>query len=215
MTAIDAGTFVDVDRLIDAVAVTEQSDDERLALLVEFKRYSQAHHASTGYWSRIRRRHTRDALRDQLVEALAARAEAQKEREVALRALAAAALERLRADSVDSVLDRLDERVEEVEESRQQAAQVEGEREPDDPYTILHLLPAGYHENFESDYRDALRAAYPAEGYLALRRMLKRWRKAAEALSDPAYQAEAEKSRIAIETGDFTGYASMDEVFEI
>lgn len=206
MTAMDPVTFIEVDRLIEAV--TEQPDDERLAL-VEFKRYGLVHHPSTGYWSRLLRRHTRDAL---LAE-LAARAEAQKAREAALRALAAAALEQLRADSVESVLDRLDERVEEVDESRQQAAQVEGEREPDDPYMILQVLPAEYHEQFESDYRDALRAAYPAEGYLALRRMLKRWRKAAEALSDPAYQAEAEKSRHAIEIGDFTGYASMDEIF--
>lgn len=206
MTAMDHLTFTEVDRLIEAV--TEQPDDERLAL-VEYKRYGLVHHAPTGYWSRILRRHTRDAL----VAELTARAEAQKAREAALRALAAAALEQLRADSVDSVLDRLDERVEEVDESRQQAAHVEGEREPADPYVILQMLPAEHHEHFESDYRDALRAAYPAEGYLALRRMLERWRKAAEALTDPAYQAEAEKSRNAIETGDFTGYASMDEVF--
>jgi hypothetical protein len=43
--------------------------------------------------------------------------------------------------------------------------------------------------------------------------MLKRWAKAAHALADPAYQAEAERSRRAVETGDFTGYATMDEVF--
>ncbi|MDR2988618.1 MAG: DUF6247 family protein [Nocardiopsaceae bacterium] len=220
MTATDHGAFTEVDRLVDAIkeqpeeaVVTYHHTAFAAALFHQYQRQHERNaqaHAPTRLWHRLRRR---PIASDEQVAKFAALAEAQSARETALRALALAALDRLKDDSVESLADILDRSVEELEESRQQAAQVEGEREPDDPFMILKVLPEDYHEQFLYDYREALRAAYPAEGYLALRRMLKRWAKTAEALSDPAYQAEAERSRRAIETGDFSGYATMNEVF--
>jgi Family of unknown function (DUF6247) len=223
MTATDHGAFTEVDRLVDAIR--EQPEAVPRTIYVSYAALASAlaqevrwqTHAEPSFWSwswsllRMKRRPFR--VEGAAAENLARFAEAQAERETALRALALAALDRLKEESVDSLADLLDRSVEELEESRQQASQVEGEREPDDPHEILKVLPAEYHEQFSSDYRDALRAAYPAEGYLALRRMLKRWQKAAEALSDQAYQAEAERSRQAAETGDFSRYTPMDDVF--
>jgi hypothetical protein len=145
-----------------------------------------------------------DALRDALIQA---------DREHAvLRYLAKAALEQARDQTTTQVAECLDVLVEETEADREQAAQIEGERERDDPIEILKMLPTEYHEQFLDDYRRALRAAYPAEGYLALRRMLRRWRAAAEVYADPAFHAEQDRSLRAIETGDLSGYRTLEEV---
>jgi hypothetical protein len=82
----------------------------------------------------------------------------------------------------------LEKSVEELQAEREHAARVEGNREPDDPCEILKVLPQEYHEWFLADYRWALRAAYPPEGFLALRRLLRQWRERSEWYADPAYQ---------------------------
>src|SRR6266567_4004881 len=66
------------------------------------------------------------------------------ERERALTALAVAALEQLRDDSARDLADLLDKSVEELEAERQEAARVEGVREPDDPSEILKVLAEQY-----------------------------------------------------------------------
>lgn len=78
------------------------------------------------------------------------------------------------------------------------AAEVEGDRGSDDPYEILKVLPKQYHEWFLADYRGALRAAYPAEGFLALTTMLRMWRLRAEQYADPGYQATLTEARNAL-----------------
>lgn len=123
------------------------------------------------------------ALRQQLDEMLHKRAE----REEALRAVAAEALERLQ-DPTRELADRLERQVRDLEDQRRQAAEVEGEREPDDPWVILQRLPEQYREEFETDYRQALRAAGNPRGFLALRRTLRNWRVRADWYSDAAYQ---------------------------
>jgi hypothetical protein len=106
-------------------------------------------------------------------------------------------VERLRDDSVSTLAKRLEKSVEELEAEREHAAQVEGEREPDDPHEILKVLPGQYHEWFLADYRGALRAAYPAEGFLALTRLLRMWRLRAEQYADPSYQRSLAEARMA------------------
>jgi hypothetical protein len=122
-------------------------------------------------------------LRQQLDQMLYQRAE----REEALRAVAAQALERLQ-DSTRELADRLERQVEDLEAQRNQAAEVEGERESDDPWVILEMLPEHCREEFEADYRRALRAAGNPKGFLALRRTLRNWRVRADWYSDPSYQ---------------------------
>jgi hypothetical protein len=84
--------------------------------------------------------------------------------------------------------DRLERQVLELETQRRQASEVVGEREPDDPWTILQLLPEQYREEFEDDYRRALRAAGDPKGFLMLRRTLRNWRVRADWYADPAHQ---------------------------
>lgn len=110
------------------------------------------------------------------------------ERDLALQALARAALEQVKTTTVTELADRLEESVEALEAERAQAAQIEGSREPDDPFEILKVLPQQYHDEFLADYRHALRAAYPAEGFLALRRMLRQWRTRADWYADSGFQ---------------------------
>ena len=160
-------------------------------------------------WSRWRRGARLSVKQQYFTVQIAARA---AERDAAVTALARTVLEQYLDQAVSELQARLDQEVEELEAARQQAAHVEGEREPDDPYSILQILPEGYRGAFLSDYRAALRAAYPAEGYLALRRMLKRWRKAAETLADSAYQDEENLALQAAETGDFSRYVPAEEV---
>lgn len=109
------------------------------------------------------------------------------EREEALRAVAAEALERLQ-DPTRELVDRLERQVRDLEDQRRQAAEIEGEREPDDPWVISQALPEQYREEFEDDYRRALRAAGNPRGFLALRRTLRNWRARADWYSDPAYR---------------------------
>jgi Family of unknown function (DUF6247) len=109
------------------------------------------------------------------------------EREEALRAVAAEALERLQ-DATRMLADRMEQQVLDLEAQRRQAAEVEGERDPDDPWVILQMLPEQYQEEFEADYRQSLRAAGNPRGFLAVRRMLRNWRVRADWYSDPAYQ---------------------------
>lgn len=122
-------------------------------------------------------------LRQQFDQMLHKRAE----REEALRAIAAEALERLQ-DSTRELADRMERQVRDLEAERRQAAEVEGEREPDDPWVVFQMLPEQYREEFEADYRRALRAAGNPRGFLALRRTLRNWRVRADWYSDPAYQ---------------------------
>ena len=122
-------------------------------------------------------------LRQQLDQMLHQRAE----REEALRALAVQALESLQ-DSTREFTDRLERQVQDLEAQRSRAAEVEGERESDDPWVILERLPEQYREEFEADYRRALRAAGNPKGFLALRRTLRNWRVRADWYSDPSYQ---------------------------
>jgi len=135
------------------------------------------------------------------------------ERERALTALAVAALEQLRDDSARDLADLLDKSVEELEAERQEAARVEGVREPDDPSEILKVLPEEYREWFLADYRRALRAAYPAEGFLALQQMLRKWRLRAEQYSDPAYQKSVDEAKRPWPGGEPPrGWRSREEV---
>lgn len=138
-----------------------------------------------------------------------------KQREMTLAALARAVLERVRDDSVFELADRLDKSVEELEAERGHAAQVEGERDPDDPHEILKVLPEQYHEWFLADYRGALRAAYPAEGFLALTHMLHKWRLRAEQYADPTYQRSlAEAKKAWARNNRPRGWRSAEEVRE-
>jgi hypothetical protein len=180
----------DLDRLIealeprpepDAVVFFQLEGGEGKALLIEVKRFEHAE-AEQQLTAEVGQSAV-DAYTAALEQQEAARA-----RENAVRALARAALERLMNESVIEVMGLLEKAIEEMDESRKRAAQVEGEREPDDPYVILQALPDEYREWFLADYRRALRDAYPAEGFLALRRMLRQWHKRAEWYSDPAYQ---------------------------
>jgi hypothetical protein len=123
------------------------------------------------------------AVRQQLDQMLHKRTE----REEALRAVAAEALDRLQ-DSTRELADRLERQVLDLEAQRHQAAEVEGEREPEDPWTIVQMLPEQYREEFEDDYRRALRAAGNPKGFLMLRRTLRNWRVRADWYSDPAHQ---------------------------
>lgn len=122
---------------------------------------------------------------------------ASKEREITLTALAHAVVERLRDDSVSELEKRLEETVQKLEADREHSAQIEGEREPDDPFEILKVLPERYHEWFLADYRNALRSAYPAEGFLALKRMLGMWRLRAEQYASLSYQTSLAEVMIA------------------
>lgn len=108
------------------------------------------------------------------------------EREEALRAVAAEALERLQ-DSTRELADRLERQVLDLEAQQRHAVEVEGDREPDDPWVILQMLPEQYREEFEDDYRRALRTAGNPKGFLMLRRTLQNWRVRADWYSDPAY----------------------------
>jgi hypothetical protein len=168
----------------DAVLLVPQEGEGEKTVIVEIKRWvADPEHAD---------QHSIE-LRHETLEAYAAALEHQRvarERENAVRALARAAVERLMHESVTELMGLLEKVVEDLEASRHRAAQVEGEREPDDPYVILQVLPQEYHEWFLADYRRALREAYPAEGFLALQRMLRQWRKRAEWYSDPAYQEQ-------------------------
>ncbi len=82
----------------------------------------------------------------------------------------------------------MEQQVLDLEAQRHQAAEVEGEREADDPWVILQSLPEQFRDEFEADYRQSLRAAGNPKGFLALRRMLRNWRVRADWYSDPAYQ---------------------------
>jgi len=138
-----------------------------------------------------------------------------RQREMTLAALARAAMERLRYDSVFELANQLDRSVEELEAERDHAAQVEGDREPQDPHEILKILPEQYHDWFLADYRRALRAAYPAEGFLALSRLLRKWRLRAEQYADPAYQRNLDEARMAQAQGSRPpGWRSAKEVRE-
>jgi hypothetical protein len=122
---------------------------------------------------------------------------ASRERETALTTLARAALERLRDNSVSELIERLDKSVEELEAQRDHAVRVDGDREPYDPHEILKVLPGRYHDWFLADYRGALRAAYPAEGFLALTRMLRKWRLRAEKYAGEDYQRDLGLAQVA------------------
>jgi hypothetical protein len=179
----------DLDRLIEALGprpepdavVLWQHEGEGKAMIIEVKGFAQAE-AEQQPSAEVSQRAV------DVYTAALAQQKAARERENAVRALARAAVERLMNDSVIEVMGLLEKTIEELEASRQRAAHVEGEREPEDPYVILQDLPEEYREWFLADYRRALRDAYPAEGFLALRRMLRQWRKRAEWYGDPAHQ---------------------------
>lgn len=125
--------------------------------------------------------------------------------------LAQAALELARTDFAFGFADRVDATILEEEADREKAARAEGQREPCDPHEILAALPEIYHAQFLTEYRRALRAAYPTEGFLALQQTLKRWRLLADRLSDTEVQAEHERAIRAIESGDLSAYVSAEE----
>jgi uncharacterized protein DUF6247/Mrr restriction endonuclease-like protein len=191
----------EIDRLIDAlqprwevaaldtgVDVIYLDPEHGQVVAVQAKRYA-------GAPEKERPHHTLDheSINQAVLQALSA----SQKREMTLLALARAVLERLREDSVSKLAELLDKSVDELEAERGQAAQVEGDREPDDPYEILKVLPEQYHEWFLADYRRALRAAYPAEGYLALTLLLRKWRLRAEQYADPDYQRSLDEARVA------------------
>lgn len=137
------------------------------------------------------------------------------EREQALRALALAALEQIREDSARDLADRLDKSVEELVAQRREVAQIEGDREPEDPSEILKVLPAEYRDWFLADYRGALRAAYPGEGFLALQQMLRKWRLRAERYADQNHQREVDEAKRSWPEGEPPhGWRSREEVHE-
>jgi Family of unknown function (DUF6247) len=122
--------------------------------------------------------------------------------------------QRLREHLADSVMERL-QRLDEEREFKPQWSElgpefVAGERDPSDPLVIHRDLPPEHREAFEHDYLRALRAARDPKGFVTLRRTLLKWRRAADVLADPAYQAEAARSLAAVESGDFSGYAPLD-----
>jgi Family of unknown function (DUF6247) len=212
----------EVDRLIDALqprwTITSADTDvdvifvdseHRRVVAVETKRY-------VGEAGKPVQEHEQHALDPEALYQVILRAlSASKQREMTLAALARAALERLRYDSVFELADQLDKSVEELEAERDHAAQVEGDREPEDPYEILKILPEQYHDWFLADYRRALRAAYPTEGFLALTRLLHKWRLRAEQYADPAYQRNLEQARMAQAQGSRPpGWRSAKEVRE-
>jgi len=85
-----------------------------------------------------------------------------------------------------------------------------GELDSSDPMVIHRDLPTEHREAFEHDYLRALRSARDPKGFVTLQRTLLKWRKAADVLADPAYQAEAGRSLAAIGSGDFSGYTRLD-----
>jgi hypothetical protein len=122
--------------------------------------------------------------------------------------------QRLREQLADSVMERL-HRLDEEREFKRQWSELgnelaAGEVDRSDPLVIHRDLPPEYREAFEHDYLRALRTARDPKGFVTLRRTLLKWRKAADVLADPAYQAEAARSLTAIESGDFARYTLLD-----
>lgn len=122
--------------------------------------------------------------------------------------------QRLREHLADSVMERL-HRLDEEGEFKRQWSELghefaAGELDPSDPLVIHRDLPPEHREAFEHDYLRALRTARDPKGFVTLRRTLLKWRKVADVLADPAYQAEAARSLAAIESGDFSGYTPLD-----
>jgi hypothetical protein len=87
----------------------------------------------------------------------------------------------------------------------------EGLPDPDHPVVIYRELPPEHREAFERDYARAWRQAADPGNFGALERTLRLWRARADACCDPALQAGQERSLRAIQTGDLSGYVTLDE----
>jgi hypothetical protein len=85
------------------------------------------------------------------------------------------------------------------------SAQPVHDYDPDDPVEIMHVLPAQYHEQFLAEYEAAAEGARRPEHYKQLHELLRRWRLAAVAWSDPGYEARLQAVRAAVRTGSRTG----------
>jgi hypothetical protein len=195
MTTIDPEPLTDLDRLIAAVEATGEPEAPVVVIHSggDTVRFAEVL-AHTGTRVVVTEGASDVALIGQIMSA-------RRERETALIALARAALRHFKDESVDELVDLLEKSVEELDESRQRAGEIEGERGPDDPFTISQLLPETYREWFLNDYREALRDAYPPEGFLALQRMLRHWRRRAEWYTEPGHGEELEAARQAVEEG--------------
>lgn len=121
--------------------------------------------------------------------------------------------ERLRVYWAESVMQHLasieDESAKELEFKRQWA-ELGHPLDPDDPLVIHRDLPPEHREEFERDYMRALRAARDPRNFGALQRTLRLWRARADVYADPAYQSEHERSLRATESGDFSGYETLE-----
>jgi hypothetical protein len=77
--------------------------------------------------------------------------------------------------------------------------------DPDDPVEIMRVLPVQYHEQFMAEYESAVEGARRPEHYKQLHELLRRWRLAAVATSDPGYETRLQAVRDAVRTGSRTG----------
>lgn len=74
-------------------------------------------------------------------------------------------------------------------------AQPVDDGDPDDPVEILHVLPAGYHDQFLTEYATAVDGARRPEHYRRLRNLLRLWRLRAAAYSGAGYEGRREAAR--------------------
>jgi uncharacterized protein DUF6247 len=67
--------------------------------------------------------------------------------------------------------------------------------DPEDPEAILGLLPERWHEQFLSEYREALEAAREVRRWPFLAELLHRWHLRAIAYSDPEFSTAVREAR--------------------
>ncbi len=78
-----------------------------------------------------------------------------------------------------------------------------------DPAEILRVLPEKWHEQFLSEYHNALDAAHELWRFKQLPELLHRWRLHAIAVSDPDF----DRAEQAVRAGRREEFVSMDEAF--
>jgi hypothetical protein len=92
------------------------------------------------------------------------------------------------------------------------SAQPVHEPDPDDPVEILRVLPARFHDQFLREYYGAAAgAARQVGGYRQLHDVLRLWRLAAAAHSDPGFVGRLEAVREAVESGSLEDSTPIED----
>ena len=87
------------------------------------------------------------------------------------------------------------------------------EPDPDDPVEIMRVLPGEFHQQFLTEYyKAASEAARQVGEYRRLHDVLRLWRLAAVAWTDPSFDDRLAAVREAVRTGSLEGSVPIEEL---